>query len=146
MNGRDRLSWEQTAINLAFDIAKYRSEDPFVQTGACLVKKNKEILLGYNGAPENMEMDWSSREERRKWVFHAEFNVLGRVLPGDSFLLAVTQIPCIECLKLIKRQQIEKVYYSIRSPQYSPEIVEQMAEMFKIELIQLHPTHEKDKN
>lgn len=133
-----RLTWEQTALNLAFDIAKYRSEDPYVKVGACIIKKDKSILLGYNGAPKGMTMDWSNRDERRKWVFHAESNVLNRVLPGESELLAVTHIPCVDCLKVIKQKEISTVYYSIRSEQYSPAVVENMAGMFQIKLIQLN--------
>jgi deoxycytidylate deaminase len=133
-----RLSWEQTAINLAFDIAKYRSEDPYVKVGACIIKQDNSIVLGYNGAPAGMVMDWSNRDERRKWVFHAESNVLNRILPGEAKLLAVTHMPCVECLKVIKQKEINTVYYSIRIPQYSPEVVDKMADMFQIKLIQLN--------
>jgi deoxycytidylate deaminase len=133
-----RLTWEQTALNLAFDIAKYRSEDPYVKVGACIIKKDKSIVLGYNGAPKGMQMDWSNRDERRKWVFHAESNVLNRILPGEAELLAVTHIPCVDCLKVIKQKEIDTVYYSIRSEQYSPAVVENMAGMFQIKLIQLN--------
>ena len=133
-----RLGWEQTAMNLAFDIAKYRSEDPYVKVGACIIKKDKSIVLGYNGAPSGMTMDWSNRDERRKWVFHAESNVLNRVLPGETWLLAVTHIPCMDCLKVIKQKEIDTVYYSIRSPQYNPEQVEEVAKLFNIQLIEQH--------
>ena len=75
---RERLSWEDTAINLAFQIADYRSEDPYVQVGAVAVKKDKSIILGYNGAPSGIEIDWSNRDERRKRVLHAEANVRER--------------------------------------------------------------------
>lgn len=132
-----RLTWAQTAMNLAFDIAKYRSEDPYVKVGACIIKKDKSIVLGYNGAPKGMNMDWSNRDERRKWVFHAESNVLNRILPAEAELLAVTHIPCVDCLKVIKQKEIDTVYYSIRSEQYSPAVVENMADMFQIKLIQL---------
>jgi dCMP deaminase len=132
-----RLTWAQTAMNLAFDIAKYRSEDPYVKVGACIIKKDKSIVLGYNGAPKGMNMDWSNRDERRKWVFHAESNVLNRILPAEAELLAVTHIPCVDCLKVIKQKEIDTVYYSIRSEQYSPAVVENMADMYQIKLIQL---------
>lgn len=136
-----RLTWEQTALNLAFDIAKYRSEDPYVKVGACIIKKDKSIVLGYNGAPSGMTMDWTNRDERRKWVFHAESNVLNRILPGEAELLAVTHLPCIECLKVIKQKEINTVYYSIQIPQYNPEQVEQTAKLFNVELKQLHYTN-----
>jgi dCMP deaminase len=134
MNGRNRLSWEETAIKLAFNIAEYRSEDPYTQVGACIIKKDKSILLGYNGAPTDMNLDWSNRDERRKWVFHAEANVLNRVLPGETELLAVTHLPCIDCLKIIKQKDINIVYYSVELPQYNPELVKQLANTFNIKL------------
>ena len=87
---RERLSWEDTAINLAFQIADYRSEDPYVQVGAVAVKKDKSIILGYNGAPSGIEIDWSNRDERRKRVLHAEANVLNFVKPNEVDFLAVT--------------------------------------------------------
>jgi deoxycytidylate deaminase len=74
--GRNRLNWAQTAINLAYDIAKYRSEDPYVQVGACIIKKDKSMLLGYNGAPSGVDIDWANRDKRRARVLHAEANVL----------------------------------------------------------------------
>jgi dCMP deaminase len=137
MNARIRLSWEETALNLAFDIAKYRSEDPYVQVGACVIKHDNSIILGYNGAPKNMKLDWSNRDERRKWVFHAEANALDKVLPGDAKLIAVTHIPCNDCLKIIKRKEINTVYYSIESLQYDPDSVKEMAKLYNINLIQL---------
>ena len=132
-----RLTWAATAINLAFDIAKYRSEDPYCRVGACIIKKDKSILLGYNGAPKGMEMDWSNRDERRKWVFHAESNVLNRVLPGETELLAVTHLPCCDCLKIIKQKEIDTVYYSVIIPHYQPDQVFDMAKIFNIKLEQL---------
>jgi dCMP deaminase len=136
-NSRKRLTWEQTAINLAHKIASYRSEDPFCQVGACIIKNDNSIVLGYNGAPSKMEMDWSDRDGRRKWVFHAESNVLNRVLPGETRLLAVTHMPCEQCLKIIKQKEINTVYYSISIPHYTPEQVCEMAKLFNIQLIQI---------
>jgi dCMP deaminase len=135
MTGRERLSWTDTAINLAFDIANYRSEDPFTQVGACVIKHDKSILLGYNGSPKNMTLDWSDRDQRRKWVFHAEANVLDRVLPGEVGIFAVTHMPCADCLKIIKRKEIETVYYSIEIPIYNPDEVKKLAEIYNIKLL-----------
>lgn len=138
MNGRKRLSWEETAINLAFNIAEYRSEDPYAQVGACIIKKDNSILLGYNGAPKNMDLDWSNREERRKWVFHAESNVLNLVLPGEALFLAVTHLPCNDCMKVIKQKEISKVYYSEEISHYNPDISKKIAEVYGIKLIKIN--------
>ena len=137
MNGRDRFSWAETALNLAFNIADYRSEDPFLQVGACVIKHDKSIVLGYNGAPSNMELDWSNRDERRKWVFHAEANVLNRVLPGEANFIAVTHLPCADCLKIIKQKEIKTVYYKSELQQCNPELVHSLAKQYQINLVQL---------
>lgn len=41
--GRKRYSWEETALRLAFDIADYRSQDPYIQVGAVILKKRQII-------------------------------------------------------------------------------------------------------
>jgi dCMP deaminase len=134
---RERLSWEDTAINLAFQIADYRSEDPYVQVGAVAVKKDKSIILGYNGAPSGIEIDWSNRDERRKRVLHAEANVLNFVKPNEVDFLAVTHIPCIECLKIIAQKNIKKVFYRMELQNYPAKDSLALAKEFNINLIKI---------
>lgn len=140
-NGRIRLSWMQTALNLAFDIAQYRSEDPYTQVGACALHKDGfEVGLGYNGPPSGISIDWSNRAEKNRRVLHAEENVLNRCLPGAVQLLAVTHLPCERCIKTIKQKHIDVVVYCIVLPAYEPTFVMQLAEEFGIQLIQMSPT------
>lgn len=134
MNGRKRLNWIKTAINLAHDIAKYRSEDPNIQVGACAIKHDSSIILGYNGAPSGIDIDWSNREEKRKRVLHAEANVLNFVKPGEVNILAVTHLPCIDCLKIIKQKKIYTVYYNDILSHYNPDEVFKIASEFGIDL------------
>jgi deoxycytidylate deaminase len=136
-SGRGRLSWEQTALKLAFNIAEYRSQDPFVQVGAVIIKNDGSIFLGYNGAPSGIEINWSDRTERRKRVIHAEANVLNYVRPQESKLIAVTHLPCSECMKTIAQKKIEKVIYCNELPNYDNSFSKQLAEEFKISLIQM---------
>jgi deoxycytidylate deaminase len=135
MNGRTRLDWINTAIQLAHDIARYRSEDPYVQVGACAIKHDSSIILGYNGAPSGVDIDWSNRDERRKRVLHAESNVLNFVKPGEVQILAVTHLPCIECLKIIKQKKIHIVYFSHSLDNYNPEEVHKIAFEYGIKLV-----------
>lgn len=133
--GRKRLNWEQTAIKLAFNIADYRSEDPFITVGACGIKKDgNSIILGYNGAPPNIEIDWSNRDERRKRMLHAEENVLNRVLPGELRFLAVTALPCDRCIRTIALKQVPLVIYSDLLEGYDNDLTIQLAKEFGIEL------------
>ena len=60
--GRPRLSWEETALRLAYGIADYRSQDPYVQVGAAIIKQDNDIVVGYNGPPAGIEIDWSDRD------------------------------------------------------------------------------------
>jgi len=136
-NGRKRFSWAETAMKLAYNIAEYRSEDPYVQVGACIIRKDKSMLLGYNGAPSGIDIDWSNRDGRRKRVLHAEANVLNFVKPNEVELLACTHLPCVECLKAIVQKKINKVYFCEFLDNYDPDLTIEMAKEFKIDLIHL---------
>lgn len=124
-------------MNLAYNIAKYRSEDPYVQVGACVIKKDKSMLLGYNGAPSQVDIDWSNRDKRRSKVLHAEANVLNFVKPNEVELLACTHIPCTECLKVIAQKKINKVYFSEYLDNYDSDDTIEMADEFGINLVHM---------
>lgn len=136
-NGRKRLSWPKTALNLALNIAYYRSEDPYVQVGAVAIKNDDSVVLGYNGAPSGVEIDWSNRDDRRKRVLHAEANVLNFIKPNEVKFLATTHLPCPECLKIIAQKKINLVYYKGELEGYPNDLSLQLAKEFKIELIKL---------
>jgi dCMP deaminase len=138
MNGRNRLSWEETALRLAYNIADYRSEDIFIRVGACAIKKDgNSIVLGYNGSLPKQDIDWSNRDERRKRVCHAESNVLNRILPNEVSFLAVTHLPCPECLKIIGQKLIPKVIYCEELEGYPNDFTKKLAKEFNIELVQI---------
>lgn len=132
-NGRKRLSWEETALRLAGDIANYRSEDCWLQVGACIIKHNGDIVLGYNGPPPQIEIDWSDRDKRRKKIIHAEENALNRVLPGEAKFMAVTCSCCPSCLRIVAQKLIKTVYYKEERPDI--EESKALAEEFGIKLI-----------
>lgn len=136
-NGRKRLDWPKTAICLAAAIAYVRSEDPYVQNGAAVIKKDGTIVLGYNGAPSGVDIDWSDRDERRKRVLHAEANVLNNCLPGEVEILATTQLPCCECIKLIKQKKISTVYYDKIAEHYDNNLTFALAKEYGIKLKRL---------
>jgi dCMP deaminase len=111
-DGKMRVTWEQYAIELA-KVARCRSEDPYIKVGACALRHDNSIGgLGYNGPPPKVEIDWSNRDERRKRVIHAEINALRYVRPGECSLIAVTLLPCNDCLKTISSYGIKKVIYA----------------------------------
>jgi dCMP deaminase len=134
-NGRNRLNWPETAMRLAQTIAACRSEDTYVQVGACAVRYNKTVALGYNGAPSGITIDWSNRDERRKRVLHAEANVLNYCMPDEVEFIAVTHLPCPECLKLIAQKRIKTVFYDKIPENYDTELTFMLAKEFEINLI-----------
>lgn len=138
MQKRTKLSWPYTALKLARSIAESRSEDPYVQVGAAAIKYDKSILLGYNGAPKGVEIDWSDRDERRKRVLHAEANVLNFCKPEEIELLVCTHLPCGECLKTIAQKSIKKVYYEHILCNYDHELSFRLAFEFGIDLEQIY--------
>ena len=107
-----RISWDEYALELAKVSAK-RSEDPYVKVGACVLRLDNSVAgLGYNGAPNGIEIDWSDRDERRKRVVHAEVNALRYTSPHECYLLACTLLPCNDCLKVAASYGIKKIVFS----------------------------------
>ena len=143
-SGRKRLSWPETAIKLAFDIAEYRSEDPYVQVGAVIVKKDGSRFLGYNGAPSGVDIDWSDRDARRDRVLHAEANVLNFVKPDEVKMLACTHLPCKECVKVIAQKKVPHVFYSKILDGYDSSLTFKLAKEFKLNIINI-PYEEPEK-
>jgi dCMP deaminase len=106
-----RLSWEQYALAIA-EAAKLRSEDPWVQVGACALRYDHTVAAtGYNGALAGVTIDWSDRDKRREDVVHAERNCLNYVSPGECELLVCTLMPCLECLTQIALKKIPRVMF-----------------------------------
>ena len=99
------------ALSLAATAAS-RSEDPYRQVGTALLRYDGSVAsLGYNGAPPHVEIDWSDRDERRRWVIHAEANALRYVEPGEVSLVASTTRPCAKCMLLLASYGVDVVIY-----------------------------------
>ncbi len=138
MNGRKRFDWVTTSLVLAEQIAALRCEDPYVQVGAVAVKRDRSIILGYNGAPSGVNIDWSDRDKRRPKVIHAEANALNFCKPEDKIeFLAVTHLPCPECIKLIKQKEIDTVYYMYTLHSYNSDLTFELAREFHIKLVHI---------
>ena len=130
-----RPTWEEYALSLAF-AARIRSEDPFVQVGACVLRPDNSVAaLGYNGVPSGIVIDWSDREERRKYVIHAEKNCLKYCQPGNCQFIAVTLLPCADCILTIASYGIKKVLY--RDLYERDQTAFTVADKFGIELKQI---------
>ncbi len=142
MKPRQRKSWEQTALILAETIANCRSQDPYMQVGACAVLQDNSVSLGYNGPPPNIEIDWSDRANRSARIIHAEVNALRSVSPGQCKFLAVTLLPCRHCMTFIASKGIKRIVF--REVYERDRLAFQLAKEFGIELVQI-PLEKKRK-
>jgi len=111
---KNRISWEKYALSLA-KTASIRSEDPHIKVGACALGYNNRVLgVAYNGLVTGKtvnEIFWKNRDNRRKYIVHAEQNLLSLFRRGEARLLACTLLPCSECAKLICSWEIPLVCY-----------------------------------
>ncbi len=109
-----RLSWSKYALNLATEASK-RSEDPHVQVGACALSHDNRVLgVAYNGLVSGKNVTdqfWTDRDYRRKYMIHAETNLLSLFERGKSRLVACTLLPCGYCARMICAWQIPEVVY-----------------------------------
>jgi dCMP deaminase len=111
----NRMSFEDMAMNLAV-VVSHRSEDPYQKVGVCILDKNRRVLsLGYNGIrPKDERGDdfWNDRDNRRKYIIHAETNALSCITRYDNpYILASTLLPCSCCAINIASYGIQKVIY-----------------------------------
>jgi len=110
-----RKSWEEYALQLAI-VASNRSIDPYKKVGACgLDFENRVLGVAYNGLAPGKDVEvsfWVDRDERRKYMIHAEVNLLSHFKRGDCKILACTLLPCSACAAMIAAYGIKKVVYS----------------------------------
>lgn len=106
-------------VNIALATAKVwslRSEDPYKKVGSCILNKEGRVLsVGYNGLPSKVSVNdkfWENREERRKYMIHAEINALSLIKRSDEpYILACTLLPCSSCATSIISYGIKHVVY-----------------------------------
>lgn len=129
------MQYDEYALNIAETVSQ-KSKDPWRKVGACILRKDNSIAsVGYNGFPAGMPEDWSDRDKRRFFVVHAEQNALRYIKPDECSLIAVTTLPCNDCLKAIASYGIKKVVY--RESYERDSSSEEIAEKFGVNLIHI---------
>lgn len=119
----EAISRDQYFMQLA-ELTSKRSKDPSTKVGACIVKDNHVLSLGYNGAPRNFpdelvpkthNQDSPLCEQKNAYMVHAEQNAVLN-FRGDLGDLAgstiyVTHSPCNECAKTLCQVGVKKIIY-----------------------------------
>lgn len=112
---KKRISWDKYFIEIVKLIAK-RSTCSRLRAGALLVKNNKIIASGYNGAPKGMshcdDIGCLIKDGHCIRTIHAEQNAL--IQAGENAnnsILYTTNVPCPICFKLLIQANVKKIIF-----------------------------------
>lgn len=117
-----RPSWDEYFLFLAFNIS-LRSEDPDIKHGSVIVNQYHQIIgTGYNGPIKgsiNHMIPLHIRDEKRKWMIHAEENSILNSTQnsserGGGCTIYITGQPCNSCLQRIINFGIKKIVVADR--------------------------------
>ena len=119
-------------------VASLRSEDPFRKVGAVAFDfDNRVIGTASNGlAPGfNASSDfWIDRDDRRKFMIHAEVNLCSLFTRGTVKLIACTTKPCSSCMQMICAYGVKEVYFRDDYPESEADAI---ADLYSTPLIQM---------
>lgn len=143
----DYISWDEYFMSIAL-LSALRSKDPTRQVGACIVRDNKILSVGYNGFPNGCsddEFPWDKEgellETKRPYVVHAELNaILNCKCNLNNSTIYVTLFPCCECAKAIIQSGIKKVVYVEKKEKDSYKAAEKMFKASGVEYIHYNKT------
>jgi len=108
--------WDQRFLEIASTVSRW-SKDPSRKIGAVAVRDRKILATGYNGFPkgiEDLKVRYDNREEKYKFVVHAEMNCIYNAAENgislkDSTLYIVGLPVCSDCAKGIIQSGISRV-------------------------------------
>lgn len=141
MNTDKRPSWDEYFMHLAEESA-LRSKDPNTKVGACIVKDNRVLSLGYNGAPRGFDDDLVPlgrgsnlplAQRKNTFMCHAELNSIlnyrGSLSDLEGASIYITLSPCHECAKALAQLKIKEVIY--KEEYHKKEVVDISKFIFK---------------
>jgi dCMP deaminase len=133
----NRLDIPSYAMALAH-VASLRSEDPYRKVGAAALDfDNRVIGTAYNGLPPKFDAPagfWDDRDQRRKFMIHAEVNLCSLFRRGEARLVAVTAQPCTSCMQMLCAYGIKEIYF--RDP-YPDSDADDLAALYNIRLARI---------
>ncbi|CAK8053501.1 ComE operon protein 2 [Eupransor demetentiae] len=132
--GNQRISWDQYFIAQAA-ILSTRSTCTRLHVGAIIVKDHRIIASGYNGAvagtPHCTDVGDYMVDGHCIRAVHAEQNALMQAakmgIPVDGGDLYVTDVPCVQCTKLLLQAGIKSIQFmrNYRNDPFAQELLEQ---------------------
>lgn len=144
----DRVSWDEYFMQIA-DIVKTRSTCLRRQVGAVIVKENRIITTGYNGAPSGLKhcteiggcerarlnIPSGQRHELCR-ALHAEQNAIIQAakigVSTEGATIYITLQPCVICAKMLVNAGIKRIVFK---GEYPDELSRSILEEADIELV-----------
>ncbi len=130
-----RLPFPIYAMSLAH-VAALRSEDPYRKVGAVALNADTRVIgTAYNGLHPGFEAPagfWESRDERQKFMLHAEINLCSLFRRGEAHYVACTTMPCTSCMQALCAHGVRVIYYAV---DYKKSEARQIAELYGVQLI-----------
>ena len=108
--------WDARWLEIAGVVSTW-SKDPSTKIGAIAVKNKRLVSTGYNGFPrgiQDYDDRWNNREEKYKYVVHAEMNCIynanyhNQSLKGSTMYIVGLPV-CHECAKGIIQAGVVRV-------------------------------------
>lgn len=115
-----RATWDEYFIDIAFAASKRATCDRR-SVGCVLVKDNRQISMGYNGAPSGADHcadtnhGHSPDQEVRScaWAVHAEMNAVAdaarRGVSIEGATAYVTDEPCVHCYGILVNAGVKRI-------------------------------------
>ncbi|WP_405725474.1 deoxycytidylate deaminase [Anaerotignum sp.] len=144
----DRVSWDEYFMQIA-DIVKTRSTCLRRQVGAVIVKENRIITTGYNGAPSGLKhcteiggcerarlnIPSGQRHELCR-ALHAEQNAIIQAakigVSTEGATIYITLQPCVICAKMLVNAGIKRIVFK---GEYPDELSRSILEEADIEMV-----------
>ena len=134
---QDRISIPEYAMGLAH-VASLRSEDPFRKVGAVAIDfDNRVIGTAYNGLAPGFEAHegfWNDRDDRQKYMLHAEVNLCSLFTRKTVQLVACTTEPCTSCAQKLCAYGVNEIYFR---ESYEKSDAREICRMYGIRLEQI---------
>ena len=114
--------WDARWLEIAGVVSTW-SKDPSTKIGAIAVKDKRLVSTGYNGFPrgiQDYDDRWNNREEKYKYVVHAEMNCIYNAnyhhqsLKGSTMYIVGLPV-CHECAKGIIQAGVTRVVAQIEN-------------------------------
>lgn len=142
-----RASWDEYFMEIA-EIVKTRSTCLRRQVGAVIVKDNRIITTGYNGAPSGLRHCLEIGCERQRLgvpsgerhelcrALHAEQNAIIQAaklgISTEGATIYITLQPCVICAKMLINAGIKKI---VHKGEYPDELSRKMLDEAGIEIL-----------